>query len=226
MTHHDTSQGSTIAGRLVRGGSSAVGTALSATIRTVAALRPESKPLHPDGAVVTATLERRGSTEPTGAAWVDEPGRDEVVVRLSRAIGLPEALPDIHGLAMRVPTPAGVGDLLFASTGWSLLGRFVLTFGSGPESRPMTTLLPYRTATGPALLGVRASEEQVYEMSWCRPRGEWQAFAELRLTDDQAPNQAMSFDPVRNQLPGLTQYAWVRRLREPSYLTARKSRQR
>ena len=66
----------------------------------------------------------------------------------------------------------------------------------------------------------------VYEMSWCRPRGEWHAFAELRLTDDEAPNQAMSFDPVRNQLPGLTQYAWVRRLREPSYRTARKSRRR
>ncbi len=127
---------------------------------------------------------------------------------------------------MRVPTPAGVGDLLFASTGWGLLGRFVLTFGGGPESRPMTTLLPYRTPDGPALLGVRASDAQVYEMSWCRPRGKWHAFAELRLTDNEVPNQVMSFDPVRNQLPGLTQYTWVRRLREPSYRTARQSRQR
>ena len=225
MTLRDTSQGSTLAGRLVRGGSSAVGTALSGTIRTMAALRPAAKPLHPEGLVVTGTLERRGSAVPSGSAWVDEPGRDEVVVRLSRAIGLPDAVPDIHGLAVRVPTPAGVGDLLFASTGWSPLGRFVLTFGGGPESRPLTTLLPYRTAAGPALLGVRAIDPQVYEMSWCRPRGEWQPFAELKLTDDEAPNQAMSFDPVRNQLPGLTQYAWVRRLREPSYRTARRSRQ-
>jgi len=224
MSDHDTSQGSTIAGRLVRGGSSAVGSALSATIRTMAALRPEAKPLHPDGAVVTATLERRGSSVPAGAAWIDEPGRDEVVVRLSRAIGLPEALPDIHGLAMRVPTPAGVGDLLFASTGWSQLGRFVLTFGSGPESRPLTTLLPYRTAEGALLLGVRAIGPQAYEMSWCRPRGKWHSFAELWLSDDEAPDRSISFDPVRNQLPGLTQYAWVRRLREPSYRTARKSR--
>jgi hypothetical protein len=46
------------------------------------------------------------------------------------------------------------------------------------------------------------------------------------MTDDEAPNQAMSFDPVRNQLPGLTQYAWVRGLREPSYRTARQSRGR
>jgi len=224
MTHHDTSQDTSLAGRVVRGGSSAVGATLSATIRTMAALRPAAKPLHPEGVVVTATLDRRGSAVPSGSAWVDEPGQDEVVVRVSRAIGLPDAVPDIHGLAVRVPTPAGVGDLLFASTGWGLLGRFVLTFGGGPESRPMTTLLPYRTAEGPALLGLRAIAAQVYEMSWCRPRGEWQAFAELRLTEDEAPNQAMSFDPVRNQLPGLTQYSWVRRLREPSYRSARKSR--
>ena len=224
MPDHDTSQGSTLAGRLVRGGSSAAGSALSATVRTMAALRPAAKPLHPEGIVLTATLERRGSAVPTGSAWVDEPGRDEVVVRLSRAIGLPEVVPDIHGLAVRVPTPAGEGDLLFASTGWGLLGRFVLTFGGGPESRPMTTLLPYRTSAGPALLGVRATGPQVYEMSWCRPRGEWHPFAELRLSDDRATDQAISFDPVRNQLPGLTQYPWVRRLREPSYRSARRSR--
>ena len=224
MTDHDTSQGSTLVGRVVRGGSSAAGTALSASIRAIAALRPSAKPLHPEGAVVAGTLERRGSAVPTGSPWVDEPGRDEVVVRLSRAIGLPEAVPDIHGLAMRVPMLAGEGDLLFASTGWGPLGRFVLTFGGGPESRPMTTLLPYRTEEGPVLLGVRVSEPQVYEMSWCRPRGEWHPFAWLRLSDDQAPDQAIAFDPVRNQLPGLTQYPWVRRLREPSYRSARRSR--
>ena len=226
MTRHDTSQDVSLAGRAVRGGSSAIGATLSAGLRTMAALRLAPKPLHPEGVIVKGTLERRGSAAPSGSAWVDEPGEDEVVVRVSRAIGLPDAVPDIHGLAVRVPTPAGVGDLLFASTGWSLLGRFVLTFGGGPESRPMTTLLPYRTPEGPALLGLRAIAGQVYEMSWCRPRGGWHAFAELRLTDDEAPNQATSFDPVRNQLPGLTQYAWVRRLREPSYRTARKSRQR
>ena len=100
------------------GGSSAVGATLSATIRTMAALRPAAKPLHPEGVIVTGALERRGSAVSSGSAWLDEPGRDEVVVRVSRAIGLPDAVPDIHGLAVRVPTPAGVGDLLFASTGW------------------------------------------------------------------------------------------------------------
>ena len=224
MSEHDMSQSPTLTGRLVRGGSSAAGTALSTTIRTIAALRPAGKPLHPEGDVVTGTLVRRGSAVPSGSAWVDDPGRDEVAVRLSRAVGLPEGVPDIHGLAVRVPMPAGDGDLLFASTGWGRLGRFVLTFGGDPESRPMTTLLPYRSVEGPVLLGVRARDPQVYEMSWSRPLGQWHPFAELRLSDDSAPDRAISFDPVRNQLPGLAQYAWVRLLREPSYKIARRSR--
>ena len=34
----------------------------------------------------------------------------------------------------------------------------------------------------------------------------------------------VSFDPVRNAVPGLEQYRWVTRLREPSYAVARRSR--
>ena len=73
MTHHDTSRDTSLAGRLVRGGSSAVGATLSAAIRTMAALRLAPKPLHPEGVIVKGTLERRGSAVPSGSAWVDEP---------------------------------------------------------------------------------------------------------------------------------------------------------
>jgi hypothetical protein len=34
----------------------------------------------------------------------------------------------------------------------------------------------------------------------------------------------VSFDPTRNTVPGLENYDWVRRLREPSYGTARHTR--
>ena len=51
-------------------------------------------------------------------------------------------------------------------------------------------------------------------------------FAELALDETPAGDgdTGPSFDPIRNALPGLENYAWVRRLREPSYLTARQSR--
>jgi hypothetical protein len=204
-------------------GASTGGAALAAATRSIAFLRPASKPLHPVGVTLTGRLTRRGSDEPTGVVWLDEPGQDEVVVRLSRAVGLPSALPDIHGLAMRV-LGEETGDLLLASTGWGRLGRYVLTFGMRPEARPLTSLLPYRTDVGAVVLGARAGESGTYELSWARYDGDWHPFATLALSDQPAAEQAISFDPVLHQIPGLAQYPTVVRLREPSYLLARRSR--
>ncbi len=197
---------------------------LAVATRTIAALRPAAKPLHPDGVVLVGRIDRRGSAAPSGVGWIDAPGQDGVVVRLSRAVGLPHPLPDIHGLALRIPTTEGDGDLLLASTGWGRLGRFVLTFGRRPGSRPLTSLLPYRTSAGPVLLGARAVGSGSYELSWAPYDGDWLVFATLTITDQPAETQDLSFDPVLNQLPGLSQYPTVERLREPAYGRARTSR--
>lgn len=201
------------------------GRALSATIRMVAA-RPAAKPLHPRGAVLTARIERTGSRPPSGARWLDEPGSDEVLVRVSRAVGMPPGVPDIHGLAIRVPVgESGHGDLLLASTGLSGIGRFVLTPGRTPYSRPLTTLLPYRTATGAVVVAARPCSDGSYDLAWARPRGSWHGFGTLLLGGPaQGQDARLSFDPVLNTVPGLDNYGWVRRLREPSYDTARDSR--
>ncbi len=75
---------------------------LAAATRTIALLRPARKPLHPDGEILRGRVRRDGSAPPAGVPWLDDAGEDEVLVRLSRAIGLPAGLPDIHGLALRV----------------------------------------------------------------------------------------------------------------------------
>lgn len=203
------------------------GQVLRAATRTLAALRPSAKPLHPEGSVSRGVLRRYGGTERAGAEWLDEPGEDAVLVRRSRAIGLPAPAPDIFGLALRVPTSGGRhGDLLLASTGRGRLTRFTLTFGRTPGSRPFTTLLPYRTPAGPVLVSAVYRDGDVLELSWAARAGDWQPFAELRLSDApvDAGDAPVSFDPVLNTLPGLDTYGWVRRLREPSYLTARRTR--
>lgn len=201
------------------------GTLLAATTRAVAAMRPAAKPLHPRGEVLQGRLFRSGAVPATGVAWLDEAGEDDVLVRRSRAIGLPGSVPDIHGLAVRVPRPGGGhGDLLLASTGWGRLSRFVLTASRSPEGRPMTTLLPYRTDRGPLLIGARATGEECFELAVATPEGEWSRFAELRLSALPASDPEISFDPVAHQLPGLQQYDAVERLREPAYHAARSSR--
>lgn len=148
-----------------------------------------------------------------------------MLVRRSRAVGLPEGLPDIHGLAIRVPLQGGGhGDLLLATTGRGRLTRFLLTAGRTPYSRPLTTLLPYRTPTGPKLIAALARSAHRYELAYASPGGSWHQFGDLVLSSTRGPDPLVSFAPVRNTLPGLENYDWVRRLREPAYAAARHSR--
>ncbi len=209
-----------------RAASSAGGQLLRAATGVVAA-RPAAKPLHPRGSVVRGTLRRTGAAERTGAPWLDDAGEDSVLVRQSRAVGLPAPVPDIFGLALRVPTGEGRhGDLLLASTGLGRLTRFTLTAARSPHRRPLTTLLPYRTPAGALLVSAVFRDETTLGLAWALGAGDWHEFAELVLDRDPVDEAdlLMSFDPVRNTLPGLETYDWVRRLREPSYATARRSR--
>ncbi len=201
------------------------GAGLAGLTRLVAALRPAAKPLHPRGDLVTGRLTRRGLAVPVGVLWLDEPGVDDVLVRRSRAVGLPEGFPDIHGLAVRVPLAGGGhGDLLLAMTGSGRLSRFVLTVGRTPYSRPLTTLLPYRTPAGPRLIRAVACDAQSYRLAVAAPGGAWLELGLLELAATSGPDPTLSFDPVRHPIPGLETYEWVRRLREPAYATARRSR--
>ena len=201
------------------------GRALAAATSAVAAVRPAPKPLHPDGVVLHGRLRRTGSAQATGVPWLDEPGRDTVVLRTSRAVGLRPPWPDVHGLAVRVlDGDAGTGDLLLASTGSGRVGRFLLTAAVDPHRWPLTTLLPYRTPSGPVVVAARWEEWGEYALSWAHPTGPWHPFGALVPTRTEHEDQTISFDPVRRQLPGLEQYPAVVRLREPAYARARRSR--
>jgi len=201
---------------------------LSAGTRLLAAARPAAKPLHPSGRVLAAQLHRVASRASTGLGFLDGPEVESVLVRESRAIGLPRPLPDIHGLALRVTNADGShGDVLLATTGWGRLTRFVLTASLTPYGRPMTTLLPYRSALGPLLLGARGDDRtRSVDLYYAVGAGPWQPFAELRISEDGPADAAVSFDPVAHPVPGLEQYAAVDRLREPAYRTARRTRDR
>ena len=204
--------------------SSAAGSVLGGVTRVAGSLRPSAKPLHPRGAVRRARLHRNGVEPPVGVPFLDRVASDDVLVRESRAVGLPRPLPDVHGLALRVPNPDGtVGDLLFATTGFGWLTRFLLVPTRTTHGRPMTTLLPYRTAAGPVLLGVHKVAADRLELSFAVGEGPWGAFGELVLSGPEG-DEDISFDAVRNTVPGLEHYASVRRLRGPSYAAARSSR--
>lgn len=144
--------------RLVTG---ATGAALTAVFGTVARIRPADKPLHPRGEQFHGVLHRFGAPTAWGVEWLDTAGTDAVLVRFSRAMGLPEPLPDILGLTLRVHLPDGAADLLFATTGTGPWSRFVLQ----PRRHRHTnysTLMPYRTPAGPRCCSRDARRQQTF----------------------------------------------------------------
>lgn len=199
---------------------SATGSTLSAIVHGLSVARRPRKPMHPDGRVRHGRLFRRGTATPTGVAFLDRVGRDDVVVRESNGIGLPRGWPDLHGLAVRIP---GEGDLLFSTTGLGPWSRFMITLTRGQEA-DMTTLFPFDTAAGPVVLAACYRGPDTVELSWARRDGAWTPFADLLLSRREDDDPALAFDAILNTPPGLGQYDAVRRLRAASYRTARASR--
>jgi hypothetical protein len=224
--------------RVVSAVTGSAGQAFAALFRLLKLARP-NRPIHPQGLGLAGELCRTGNPAgPSGIDWIDSPGTDQVVARFSRSLGLPQALPDILGLALRVTPSAAAApgstaaDVLFASTGWGLPGRFLLMPRLDIAGATMTTLMPYRGRRGPVLLGLRTrklpagsldSGEGVLGLYWARPGGPWRECGELRLHAGADPADIpLRFDPLENQPPGAQAYDWTRRLRKPSYRAARR----
>jgi len=197
------------------------GGALAAGAGALGAVMQRVKPLHPEGELRRATLTHSPPAVASGVPWLDSPGQDDAVVRVSRAVGLPDALPDVQGLAVRVVLETGAADLLLASTGLGVVTRYVLMPTRRITGRPLTTLLPYRSPRGPLLLAAAPESEHAFELRWAGPAGPWHAFGRLDLGAPFGDDLQVSFDPVVNVAPGLSHYSWVRTLREPAYWTAR-----
>src|SRR3954447_2207743 len=218
---------------LLSGASRTAGHALRGMFTAVGRLRPADKPLHPRGVVLRATVHRYGNDERFGVPWLDEPGTDPALVRFSRGGGLPEALPDVLGIALRVHPENRPGDVLFATTGRSPVGRFLLVprWAAAVSTTTYSTLQPYRTPTRPVVLAARPTskgDDVVVRLAVARPTGRWHDFGHVVVSGDvgDGSHRPISFDPFLNAIPGLENYAWARRIREGAYAAARRTRRK
>lgn len=217
-------------GRVLDRGSAAAGQAFGVLFAGASRLRG-GKPLHPRGAVVDGTLVRHGTSAGTAIPWVDEVGTDRVIVRLSRAVGLPRALPDVLGLALRFERADRRHDLLLATTGSRPVARNLLLPRLDPLAARYTTLFPYAAAGALVMLAAEpdraaaAGAEPAFRLLVASPLGGWRPFARLTLGPlEEARDEAVDFDPVLNPLPGLRLPHALRLLREPAYAAARATR--
>ena len=220
---------------LVEAGAAVAGQALGVVFGGLARVRGD-RPLHPRGATYSAlvTVQRSAGL---GVPWLDEPADHEASMRVSRAAGLPSWLPDVYGVALRLGRDAGTPvDLLFATTGESAVGRFVLQPRVRLAGSQLTTLLPVRSSAGPLLLRLvgdetsataPASEPSRLVLSWATGRGPWHEVGEVRVGARLSPDvDAERHDPVVHPLTGTDQYGVVARMREPAYRAARAVRPR
>lgn len=210
------------------------GRILQGLFAAVALVRPAPKPLHPSGRLHPVVIHRFGlsDSDRVGVPWIDGPGESRAVARFSRATGLPTALPDIHGLAIRIDDASAEGehaDLLMATTGLGRLSRFVLWPSRSPSDSTYSTLFPYSTGSGALLIAATPDLQDPDRMflAVASPRSDWRVFADLRIEDAdpaRTGDASISFDPIVHQLEGLDYYAWAVRLREGAYRAARWTR--
>jgi hypothetical protein len=195
------------------------------------------RPIHPRGRILEGWITWLPRAATSGIGWIDAapPAPQRVIARLSRSLGLPDPLPDVIGLALRVDHEGRPADLELASTGLGIPSRFLLIPRRSPSRTPLTTILPYRGEDGPVLVAARtlgsslpasgpaldaalASDGWRLRLYHAAPTGLWHPFAEVSLrASDSADDARLRFDAGRHPLPGSREYEWVRALRDPSY---------
>ncbi|HEX8647258.1 MAG TPA: hypothetical protein VF715_10180 [Thermoleophilaceae bacterium] len=132
-----------------------VATATANLFQALSAARGK-RSFHPDGLVFEATLTPYVQPRATGIEVLDG-GERHVLVRCSRALGLPEPVPDILGFSIRFPDAYGPGrhqDLLSVTSWDTPVAHHALVPATGFFARPYSTLLAYRLPQGVRLFGV------------------------------------------------------------------------
>jgi hypothetical protein len=153
---------------------------------------------HPRGRTFEAGIHQAADTPavlPTGGGVA--------LVRLSKAVGLPAGIPDVYGLAFRLPDVFGPDrhqDVLLSTAGERPGLRHVLMPATGVDRRRYSSLLPFRHQGRLILLGARyAGPPRVaplhlseledaaeaggltFEVGVARARGPWRTVAVLTL---------------------------------------------
>jgi hypothetical protein len=187
--------------------------------------------IHAVGTSYAARLDVHGATdgERTGLDLLDEPTSRPAVVRLSRGAGLPIALPDVLGLAVRLQGPEGPQDLLLDSCWGGPLGRHLVRLGRSASGGVYGSLLSYRVGDRTVhLAAAAAASDQDRTTAHDAAVGErfrllvaapyerrWRHWADLHLLEP-VERPALRFSPAHDGL-GVRLRLDGTRFRTPSY---------
>jgi hypothetical protein len=197
---------------------------------------------HPIGVLANGTIER---IAPTGEGLPVVPG--EVVGRVSKGVGLPGALPDIAGLAWRMPAPLPPSipwDVLLASTTGGALGRILLRPVTSWSGTTFSTLMPLGFRGGVWWLRARLATlievpglsldtiaDQIgrsgidFDIEQAAGTGDFQPLARLSLREVVPLGRDLAFDPTLHSAPGVNLLpGWLTDFRRAAYRRSRQGR--
>lgn len=216
----------------------AVGPATDAVFRLAARLRG-ARAFHPRGVSFAASAQVRADAAPTAFPT----GEHRAIVRFSRGAGLPDPLPDVLGIGVRLVDAAGPGqhqDLLMASTGSSVVGRRLLRPGRSFANGVFSTILPYDAGGERVLFGARVTGAgrvdlddisdplmpgHAVELLCATPSSDWQVMGHVqpdaRLPDDD--DRRLGLDPFQT-VGGVVPVGLLNELRRPAYGASRAGR--
>ena len=124
----------------------------------ISALRGRRRGLHTNGDAYEARFVVDGAGH-TGAPLFDEPGSRIAIARLSRGAGLPEPVPDVLGIAVRVLDAHGPGahqDFLLATSADLPVAHHLLLPALSFFKRSFSSVLPYSIGESTRLIGAKA----------------------------------------------------------------------
>ena len=176
---------------------------------------------------------RKRIFHPKGEAFrvtVDAPGLPRLnsgdgggIVRFSRGLGLPEALPDILGIALRTNGQ----DLLMVTSGSRPVARHLLLPTRRWAKLPYSTLLGYRLDDRTVMFGARMDDDrQGFRLLMAEPTGAWEEVGtvavEQRLADEES--EALRFNPFHCGA-GIEPVGPLNRLRRGAYAGSQEARE-
>ncbi|WP_206184928.1 hypothetical protein [Thermoactinospora rubra] len=194
-------------------------------IARIAELR-RGRALHTSGRLFTGELEVLHHP-PLGVPVLDS-GRHRVLVRLSKGASLPGRLPDVLGLAVKIPGGGAGGrdlDLLLSS----LPGRDFARRRYSTILRPRLTAEPLLTGTEPTGTGSAgparpADPAAVHPPLAFAIKAGRTRIALLRVLEP-AEGEA-DFDPTVNYHPAIRPRGLIQRLRKAAYAASRRGRRK
>jgi hypothetical protein len=200
--------------------SEAAATAAGGAMAALAALR-RAKAVHPHGVVHSARLHVPGApAAPTGSTLLSQPGDHDAIVRFSRSIGLPRALPDLLGLSLRVIDAYGPDrhqDFLMVTSVDAPILHHVFLPAYDVRARPYSSSLPYRAGGERFIVGAVPRPRGTFDLAVAALEGRFAPVGEIRI-GAQLPEEAdaIPFNPF-NTGGGLEPVGLLNQLRRKAY---------